>query len=149
MSIRASDATSPRQWVPLTNYTFVKFSFPNGQKLALDTYSESLDFSETILWAFIDYEGDLAINRISTPPGTAGACVIVTAQQGRRAAGRARSLTAGEVHGSFANQQTNMIPRETYSARKALDQNLTSEVAHGFQGGAELYAPKYDSCSEV
>lgn len=82
-------------------------------------------------------------------PGTAGACVIVTAQQGKRAAGRDRSLTAGEVRGSFANQKTNMIPRETYSARKALDQNLTSEVAHGFQGGAELYAPKYDSCSEV
>lgn len=58
MSVHASNATSPRQWIPLTNRLFVKFWFPDWQELALDTYNESLDFSETILYAFIDYEGD-------------------------------------------------------------------------------------------
>lgn len=43
------------------------------------------------------------MNRIFFPPGTTGACLIVTAQQGKHTAGRARSLTAGEVGGSFAN----------------------------------------------
>lgn len=79
------------------------------------------------------------MNRVFFPPGSTS-WVIAGPQQGKCTAGRAHSLTAGEVHGSFANQQTNTIPREAYCERKALDQDLAAEVPHGFQG--KLRAPE-------